>query len=256
MKIAFGESTGIRGTINVDHAIIFDDTDIYEMIRNGLNMAHEYRGLPGFAFVTGRLFDTNLLIGVIPPYPQAVVEAVSELYVFGVRHVIMVIRGYKAVRSHGLKEVEPVAVQAAIPLDSFTSKIAPVGVPLLASQEMLGALGGVLERIPGIKLEYGTSITIDSPRMIEAYSEIEKYIGLKRVYCLDSVSATLYALQYKYERLKPLVISILTRTLKPRPLPIETDLEEYRKLKSKETEIIRGMMLVAVETLKAINMQK
>ena len=254
MRVSYGEVTGIKGSFSVDSAILVDDMDMYNYVKRGFEslFAGEYRGLPGFAFSMGRQMDLDFVLGVIPPYPQAVVEAISELYVFGVRNVVLLSRGYRI--SKKVDASTTLVVQASIPLDSFTRRMVPEGLPLLASQRLVSTIKTLYDtRFTGFKHAIGTSVTLDSPRSPGSYSEVEEYIGLRGVYGVDSVSSALYALQYRYSNLDALAILTMARTLSPTHSTLESSVEEHAKLKAKEEEILSKLYIIAIELLKTMS---
>jgi len=233
--VGYGRVTGIRSySMMATSALLIDSPELYERIVSAMGeyVGGQYSGYPGFKFTAGSYMDFNLLVGTIPPYPEAVVEAVSELYMMGVRNIAVVSRGLVLGRRSGeppVKEEDIVFVAiAAVPLDGVATKVAPLGVPLLPSDVMLRYFLNVISERAiesrgsesmeiGRKLKVMKSITVTlrSPRMPWSYSEVEQYLGMRGVKLVDSVTAPLYALQYYYGKLKTLSLIVAVRSLIP-----------------------------------------
>lgn len=247
-----GVATGIHGSPGVDSAVLVDNVQLYEAMMKGMTGIHggEYRGLPGFRFVVGRQFDYDLMLGLIPPYPGAVVEAVSELYVLGVRSVILIARGYRLVKK-GIEPGTAVLVRASVPLDGVSRRIAPEGVPLLASGHLAAIFRSVAEvQAYPLTLVVGTSVTLPSPRLPWSYHAVEQYIGVKGVVSVDSVSAALYSMQYYYPRLEALVILAVYRGLSGTYRPVEHSIDQMQRVEEEELDLQNRIYLLAVEALK------
>ncbi len=247
-----GVVTGIQGSPGVDSAIIVDNSSLYEAMMKGMTGIHggEYKGLPGFRFIVGRQFDYDVVLGVVPPYPEAVVEAVSELYVLGVRSVIVVARGYRLVKK-GIEPGTAVLVRASVPLDGVSSRIAPEGVPLLASGHLAAVFRSVAEvQAYPLALSVGTTVTLPSPRLPWSYHAVEKYIGVKGVVAVDSVSAALYSLQYYYPRLEALAVLAVYRGLSSTYRPVEHSVDHLQRIEEEELDLQNRIYLLAVEALK------
>ena len=253
----YGRVTGIRGGLgsHIECVVILDNMELYEKLARGMEPVYsgQFSGLPGFKFIAGNYLDFNLALGVIPPYPAAVVEAVNELYLFGVRNFIFITRAYRLsrIRSKPLDHSMPVIVKAAVPLDSVTRRVVAEGVPLLPSKELYLSYLEASSRVEpsGEVPPEAISVTVDSPRLPWSYHELERYIGLRNVATADSVSAPLYALQYNY-KINSLSIVIAVRTLGPGMKTLDTDVERAINIEGEEIDIANKAFLAAVEALK------
>ncbi len=249
-----GVATGIHGSPGVDSAIIVDNVSLYEAMMKGMTGIHggEYRGLPGFRFIVGKQFDYDIVLGLVPPYPEAIVEAVSELYVLGVRSIIVVARGYRLIKK-GIEPGTAVLVRASVPLDGVSTRIAPEGVPLLASGHLAAVFRSVAEvQAYPLALTVGTSVTLPSPRLPWSYHAVERYIGVKGVIAVDSVSSALYALQYHYPRLEALTVLAVYRSMSGAYRPVEYSADQLQRIEEEELDLQNRIYLLAVESLKKV----
>jgi len=247
-----GVATGIQGSPGVDSAVLVDNVALYEAMMKGMTGIHggEYRGLPGFRFVVGKQFDFDMVLGLIPPYPEAVAEAVSELYVLGVRSVVVVARGYRLVK-RGIEPGTAVLVRASVPLDAVSTRMAPEGVPLMASGHLAAVFRSVAEvQAYPMALTVGTSVTLPSPRLPWSYHAVERYIGVKGIVSVDSVSAPLYSLQYYYPRLEALAVLAVYRGMSSTFRPVEHSVDQLQRIEEEELDLQNRIYLLAVEALK------
>ncbi len=199
-----------------------------------------------------RVGDANVLLGLIPPYPQAVAEAAIELYLMGIKNFIAITRGAR-LGKRGEGEDRVVAAKAAIPLDGVSSRIAPEGTPLLASAELLRAivtyaeLGGLRGRMVS-----GITVTLPSIRSQWSYEAAEEYVGMRDVWTVDSVTAPLYALQYPYVKMNALSIVVAEKSLSPHPRPIETDMRSVERHAEREIDLISTVLIASIEAIKTV----
>ncbi|MEB3860162.1 MAG: hypothetical protein LRS43_03005, partial [Desulfurococcales archaeon] len=116
LREGIGQATGLQWSGNISDAIVLDNSEVYDNVKKGMERIHgEYLGLPGFRVLSGRQLDMDLLIVQIPPYPQSIVEAVTELYLFGIRRVISVTRGYRL--GSNVESNMVILAEAAVPMD-------------------------------------------------------------------------------------------------------------------------------------------
>ncbi len=272
--ISYGRATGIKSYgLIAQSAILVDDVDVYDRVAGAIEpiAGGRYAGLPGFSFTAGRYLDLPIIVGTIPPYPEAVVEAVSELYMMGVRNIVALTRGFRLGKLPGERHVREedivfVAV-AAVPLDGVTDKIAPPGLPLTPSEallkQFLSLAGGEVEAIeleegeaPGLvkrlDIAKGVTVTLRSPRFPWSYSEVEPYLGMRGIRLADSVTAPLYALQYYYSRIRALSLIVALRPLTPASKPVDFDYDQARKFHTKEVEVMTRTLILIVEALKRV----
>ncbi len=252
LREGIGQATGLQWSGNISDAIILDNSEVYDNVKKGMERIHgEYLGLPGFRVLSGRQLDMDLLIVQIPPYPQSVVEAVMELYLFGIRRIISVSRGY---RLGG--DIEPNAVllaEAAIPLDSVSEKVAKRGLPLASSRSLLERAREIIDvRFSEFQPYLGFTVTVDSPRLPWIYQEIEDYMGQRDVLGVDTVTAPLYALRYILPRLEALSMIIVQRKIQPQGQAVETDSEGYARLLEREKKMESVLYIVALEIMHSL----
>ncbi|BAN89950.1 hypothetical protein [Aeropyrum camini] len=254
MSSGVGIVTRIPSVSPATSAVLLDHPDVYLRTVRGASTIYggEYTGSPGFRFTVARVGEANLLIGLIPPYPQAVAEAVYELFILGIRNVIAITRGARLGR-RGEEGERVVLAKAAIPLDTVSQRIAPPGTPLLASAELLRGLLAYAELgvLKG-SVSPGTTVTMQSLRMGWSYDDAEEYIGLRDVRAADTVTAPLYALQYQFERLNALSVVVAERPLTPTPRPVETDARALERQDEREADLVSKILIAAVETIKAV----
>jgi hypothetical protein len=244
-----GLVTGLHG-VSPKTAIILDCEEVYNNIRKSLEGAFgEYIGYPGFRAAVGGP-NQNLLVALVPPFPPAIYEAVTELIIFGVRRIVAVVRGYRI--KSGITEGSILLVSASIPLDSVSTKLVPIGLPLTASTRLFSRARESLVATNYGDFSYyiGYALTVDSPRLASLDSRISDYMKLKPVMALDTVSAPLYALQFVYPSVEVLVIEVLQRTLKEMSSAFEESLEKYEREEAESHRILSMIALAALEMLK------
>jgi hypothetical protein len=252
MRHAVGQTTGVEWSGSIDNAIILDNSEVYDNVKKGMERIHgEYLGFPGFRVLSGRQLDMDLLIVQIPPYPQSVVEAVLELYLFGIRRIITVSRGYRLGSN-----VEPntvVLAEAAIPMDSVSPRIAKKGLPLISTGELLERAKEIIDvRFSDLRSEKGFTITVDSPRLPWVYQDIEDYMGQMSVYSVDTVTAPLYALRYALPKLKALSMIIVQRKFSPQEQAFEANKDRYNDLLEREKKMESLLYIVALEIIHSL----
>lgn len=269
--VSYGRVTGIKSYHTLaSSAVLVDSVEVYERVEKTIEvvMGGRYTGYPGFRFVAGRYLDHPVIVGTIPPYPEAVVEVVSELYMMGVRNFVMLTRGYRLgklpVESRSREEDSIFIAVAAVPLDGVSERVAAPGLPLMPSEALLkhfiNAAKGEVEGIEsggsetpvirGLETLKGVTVTLKSPRMPWSYQEVEPYLGMRGVRLADSVTAPLYALQYYYSRVRALSLIIALKNLTPAAKPVEYDYEQARRVQVKEAEIMSRALIAVVEALK------
>ncbi len=248
-----GLATGLHGISSVENAIIVDSLDVFKGIKKGLERIHggEQEGLPGFRSIVGTHLGLHLIITLIPPYPAAIAETLMELFVFGVRRAIVITSGYRLRKN--IDENSILIVQGSVPLDGVSKRIAGEGLPLLASQDLLTLAKNVIDvRFSNFERYIGFSVTIDSPRLPWAYSDVEEYIGARGVVAVDSIAAPAYALQYMYPRLDVLVLATLNRYFTPSTSPASQTYESYARVLDQEKRNKSILYLVALEMFKGL----
>ena len=247
-----GPLTGIHGAVIGDNAIILDSIEAFNSARRSIERTiAEYEGAPGFRSIVGTQLNLDLTLLLTPPYPQAVVQAVSELYAMGVRRVILLHRGFRVRR--GLGQDAVMIARAAVARDSVSPRIAEEGVPLIASSRLLQAAANILEvRFADFEYVVGMPVSLDHPRTPWAYEEAKRYFGVEGVYGVDSLTAPLYALQYRYPRLEALSLVILHSQYGQMISPLEPSSEVYLKAVKHESRMESILYLAAVEILNAV----
>ncbi len=247
-----GPVTGIHGALAGANAVILDSIEAFNGAKRGIErIIGEYEGIPGFRSIVGTQLGLELVVQLVPPYPQAIVEAVSELYSMGVRRVILIHRGYRVRR--GLSQDLVLIARAAVPRDSSSSRLIEPGLPVLASSRLLGVASNILEvRFADFEYVVGISVTVDHPRLPWSHDEVERYIGVEGVYAVDSLTAPLYSLQYRYPRLEALSLVTLYSQYSSHLSPLEPSAEVYLKSVKQESRMESVLYLAAVEILNAL----
>lgn len=247
-----GPVTGIHGTLTGANAVILDSIEAFNGARRGIErIMGEYEGIPGFRSLVGSQLGLDLVIQLVPPYPQAVVEAVSELYSMGVRRVILIHRGYRVRR--GLSQDLVLIARAAVPLDSSSRRLIRPGLPVLSSSRLMSVAANILEvRFADFEYIVGMSITVDHPRLPWSHDDVEPYVGIDGVYAVDSLTAPLYSLQYRYPRLEALSLVTLYSQYSGHLSPLEPSAELYLKAIKQESRMESVLYLAAVEILNAV----
>jgi len=247
-----GVTTGLHTAYPIQGAVIVDNPLVFDYVRKSLEKAiSERMGMPGFRSVAGEFHGTKIALVLIPPYPQAVVEAATELYMLGAKKIILVGRGYKLSRRI---ESNILLANGAIPRDSVSRRIARPGLPLLASQQLLSKAKNIGDvRFPDLQWKIGLTVTLDSTRLKWTLGEAEDLVGMKAVVGVDSLVAPLYALQYEYNNLETLAIITLFRHYTRVPTIIETAADTLEKLLEKEARTANILYTLAAETIHAVS---
>jgi len=248
-SVGLGAVTGLYSTYSFQSAILIDNKIVYDNVKKSLEASSSEReGYTGVRSVVGGYKDLRLALVQIPPYPQAVVEVVSELYLLGARRIILIGRGYRL--SRRLPPDTVLITMGAIPRDAVSQKIAPRGAPLLASQPLYSKVRGIASlRFPDIEWVQGLTVTLDSLRMKWVLPEAEDLVGTRGVFVADSLVAPLYALQYEYGNLEAVALITAFRQYGGVPTPIESPADAYSKLLDKEAKIQNILYTVALEAL-------
>jgi hypothetical protein len=244
-----GAVTGLYSTQTFDHAILVDNGRVFDSVKKSLEEAStEREGLPGFRSIVGSYRNTRIALVQIPAYPQAVAEAVSELYVMGARRVIMIGRGYRL--SRRLSPESIVIAIGSVPRDSISLKIAPKGAPLLASSSLYNRVKNLATlRFPDLEWFQGLTVTLDSSRLKWALSEAEELVGLRGVLAAETFVAPLYALQYEYTNLEAVAIVTAFRQYSRVASPIESPADTYTRLVERESKIEGILYTVALDAV-------
>lgn len=247
--MGLGAVTGLYSTYSFQAAILIDNKAVYDSVKKSLESASSEReGYAGARAVVGGYKDIRLALVLVPPYPQAVVETVTELYLLGARRIILIGRGYKL--SRRLPPDTVLIPVASVPRDSFSRRIAPNGAPLLASQQLLARVRSIVGlRFPDIDWLPGLTVTIDSLRMKWVLPDAEDLVGTRGVYAVDSMVAPLYALQYEYGNLDAVALITVFRQYNRVPSPIESPAESYNRLLEKEAKVQSVLYAAALEAL-------
>jgi len=244
-----GLVTGLHG-VSPKSAIILDCEEVYNNVRKSLEGAiGEYVGYPGFRAVAGG-HNQNLLVALVPPFPPAIYDAVTELTIFGVRRIIAVVRGYRI--KSGITEGSVLLASAAIPLDSVSTRLVPKGLPLTASTRLFSDVRESLVKSNYGDFNYyiGYTVTVDSPKLVSSDPRLTDYIKVKPVMAMDTVAAPLYALQFVYPSIEVLVIEVLQRSLREMSTAFEESLEKYEREEAETHRILSMIALAALEMVR------
>ena len=251
--IGVGSVTGLYGVTDIGNVIIVDSSEAFDSIKKGIErITGEKGGLTGFRSIAGRQANVSFILVQIPPYPQAVVEAVTELYMFGARRFIAIARGYRLVKK--LPPRVALVARGAVGLDGISSSIAGRGVPLVVSARMEHFFKNVAEiRFQDFSWVYANTVTVPSPRLRYLGDLVRQYVGKRGIVAVDSVVAPLYALQYEFHNLEALAFLVLhdhadsamTSTI----LPGVDSLEDTNSRIAREETIL---YMVAIEILRKL----
>ncbi len=244
-----GVVTGLYSTQSFTSAIIVDNGRVFDSVKRSLEEASSEReGFPGFRSIVGSYRNSRIALVQAPLYPQAIAEAVSELYVMGARRIIVIGRGYRLSRK--LSPDSIIIAIGAIPRDSVSQRIAPRGVPLLASSNLYSRVKNLATlRFPDLDWSYGLTVTLDSLRLKWMLGDAEEMVGLRGVIAADSFTAPLYALQYEYSNLETVAIITAFRQYNRVTPLIETPVESYNRLVDRESSTEGILYTVALEAL-------
>ncbi|MCE4627838.1 MAG: hypothetical protein F7C34_01635, partial [Desulfurococcales archaeon] len=181
----------------------------FDNIKKGIErVTSEREGATGVRSVVGRQAGVDIVLVQVPPYPEAVAEVVSELYLFGVRRIISISRAYSIGRRMSQRPV--VIAKAAIPLDSVSREISGEELPLMPSSKMEYTFRSIAElRFSDFNWVYGYTITVPTIYVRPLIEKIRKIAGKRGVVAVDTVTAALYALQYEYTHLETLSLLVL-----------------------------------------------
>ncbi len=255
-SIGIGTITGLYGISDITNAVIVDSQSVFESIRRGAEKITSVReGATGFRSVAVRQGDVDFVVVQIPPYPAAMVEAVSELYYFGIRNIVSISRGYRFSKKVPLNSV--LIAAGGIGRDSLSSEIAGVGVPLLASQRLIGLFKSIVEqRFSDFEWAFGFTVSVESPRIRWCMQKLRELAGKRGVYAVDTVTATLYALQYEYQNLEALSLLTLSRHFSFSESMIISSLDEHQTLEERETREESILYLATVEFFKSLGVRR
>ncbi len=250
--IGVGAVTGLYGVSKISNAILIDSVEVFNNIKRGIEkIISEREGITGFRAIAGRQSDVDLIVVQIPPYPQAVAEAVSELYMFGVRNVILISRGYRLSKKVPISSV--LVANGAIGREALSIRISGEGLPLLASQRMASGFKNLVEiRFSDFKWIYGFTVSVPSPRIRWIAGELKDLLGKRGVYAVDSMTATLYALQYEFQKLEALSLLTLSRAYTHPVTSIMPSFDELASLREKEVRLESVLYMAAVELFKQL----
>ncbi len=251
-QFGIGVVTGLYGISGIPNAIIVDSRQVFDAIKRGAEKITTSReGSAGFRSMAVRQGDVDIVVVQAPSYPPAIVEAVSELYVFGVRNIVSISRGYRF-----SKRVPPSGVLVAvgsIPRDSLSVSIAGSGVPLLASQKLASAYRSMVElRFSDFDWIYGFTVTVESPMLRWCTQPLRDLAGKRGVYAVDSLTAALYAAQYEFQNLETLSLLTLRRNLQLMGGPVASS-SEYSEIEEREVREEAILYMTAVELFKALS---
>ena len=247
-----GITTGLHTAYVLDGAILVDNHRVFDYVKKSLEKPITERvGTPGFRAIAGEFRNVKLALVQVPPYPQAVVEAVSELYILGARKIVLLGRGYRLTKRVSGNVV--LIVSGAVPRDSMSRRIARQGLPLLASQQMLTKAKNLADvRFPDIDWLVGFTVTIDSARLKWTMPDAEDLVGMKGVIGVDSMVAPLYSLQYEYSNLEALAILTLFRNYSRVPTVIESSIDAIQRIFERETRTGNIVYTLAAEVIASL----
>ncbi len=244
-----GVVTGLHG-VSPKTALILDCEEVYNNIRKSLEGAFgEYVGYPGFRAAVGG-HGQSILVSLVPPFPPAIYDAVTELTIFGVRKIIAVVRGYRV--KSGVTEGSVLLVSAAVPLDSVSTKLVPKGLPLTASPKLFSRARENLVTANYGDFNYyiGYTVTVDSPKLATFDSRIADYMKVRPIMAMDTIAAPLYSLQFVYPSIEVLVVEVLQRSLKEMSTAFEESLEKYEREEAETHRILSMVALAMLEMVK------
>ncbi|MCE4621263.1 MAG: hypothetical protein F7B95_02330 [Desulfurococcales archaeon] len=244
-----GVATGLHG-ITAKHALILDSEEAFNNIKRTLEGAlSEFTGYPGFKITAGRTHGQNVLLVLVPPFPAAVYETVSELVMFGVRRIVAVIDGFKSRR--GIAEDSVLIASAAVPRDSISRRISLNELPLTASVNMVLRVKEALVSPSYGDFNYyiGFTLTVDTPRIAASDSETAEYLKVKQIIGVDTITAPLYAFQFLYPSLEALSVIVLNRNIHDASVAFEETLDKYERVKSRSSRMITMIALALLKEL-------
>jgi len=202
--VGVGTVTGLYGVSGIENAVLVDSPRAFDNIKKGIErVTGERQGCTGIRSIVGRQSGVGLVLVQVPPYPQAVVDAVSELYIFGIRRVIGLGRAFSLTKRLPSRPV--LMAKAAVPLDAVSTIVADEGLPLAPSSKMEYTFKTIVElRFTDFNWIYGYTVTTPSPYIRSLTESVRKLAGKRGVIAIDSMSSALYALQYEYSKLETL----------------------------------------------------
>ncbi|MCE4624812.1 MAG: hypothetical protein F7C35_02975 [Desulfurococcales archaeon] len=247
-----GTITGLYGVSGISKAVLVDSSQAFDNIRKGIErITSERSGKTGFRSIAGRQADTDVIVVQIPPYPQAVVEAVSELYAFGVRQVVAISGGHRLSRK--MPSRAALVVRGAVPMDDVSRAIAGQ-LPLLPSYRIESVFREMIEsRFSDFNWVYGVTVTVASPHLRHYIEKIRGLTGRRWIAAADSVSAPLYAMQYELPGLE--AISLLVMTGATEPFAESTIVRSMDEFEADLERVAREetiLYMVAIEVLKKL----
>ncbi len=208
--VGVGIVTGLYGVSGITNAIIVDNPKTFDNVKKGIErITGEKEGSTGFRSIAGRQANLDFILVQIPPYPQAVVEAVTELYIFGVRRIIMIASAYRFAKKIPPRSV--LVARGAVGLDGISEKIAGLNFPLIASPRLEHIFKSFAEmRFSDFSWIYAHTATLPSTRIRQFSGLVREIAGKRDLIAIDSVTAPLYALQYELSRLEALALLTLS----------------------------------------------
>jgi len=244
-----GTITGLRTVFQLDSAIIMDSARVFDYVKKSLESPQQEKsGAPGFRAVAGDFMGKKIALVQVPPYPQAAVEAATELYLLGARKIIIVARAYRLTRRVPQNAV--LIVNGAVGADSVSWRIVRQGVPLLAAAPLLAKARNIIEvRFPDVEWHTGFTVTVDSPRLKYTVADAEEYSGYKGVAAVESLVAPVYALQYEYSNLEVMALATLARQFSRVPQTIEPSEDTASRLAEREARTASLLVTMALEIL-------
>jgi hypothetical protein len=250
--VGVGSITGLYGVYGVQNAVILDSGQAFDNIKKGLErVTSEKSGLYGIRSIAGKQGGMPLIVVNVPPYPQAIVEAVSELYMFGVRRIIGIGRGFRLVGRLPARAV--LVARGAVGMDGISESIAG-GLPLIVSSKLESIFRSVAEiRFSDFNWVYGFTLTVPSPYMRSLVEKVRSLAGKRAVVAVDSYTAALYAMQYEYPHLEALGLIVLPGQYeKIMEGTIMKSIDEMEQLRSVIARSETILYMVAIEILKKL----
>lgn len=251
--VGVGSVTGIYGVSDVRSAIIVDSSQAFENIKKGVErVTSERPGLTGFRSIVAKQADVTFILVQIPPYPQAVAEAVTELYLFGARRFILIGRGYRL--SKKLPPRVALVVRGAVGVDNVSRMIAAPGLPLVISWRMEHVFRSVVElRFQDFNWVYANSVTLPSAHLRYLSDEVRVYAGKRGVVAADTLVAPLYALQYDFVNMEAMAMLTLHDAIDSViSSPVHPSLEDYEDEAARIAREETILYMVALEMLRRL----
>jgi len=207
--IGIGTITGLYGLNNIKNAVIVDSPKAFDNIKKGIErVTSEREGITGVRSIVGRQSGVDFVLVQIPPYPEAIVDVVSELYMFGVRKIITLGRAYSLEKRMPARPV--LVARAAVPLDNVSNTLAESGLPLIPSTRIEYIFRSVAElRFSDFNWVYGYTITVPTFYARTLMERVRRLAGKRGVVAVDTVSAPLYAMHYEYTHLETLSLLVI-----------------------------------------------